>query len=241
MAYRNYQLKDALNQAGQLIAPTQFVRDTYHQLGLNPEIITVIPHGIQIPQELPTPIKEETSLLRAVYIGGLAPQKGIHVLIEAMNRLKENKIQLDIYGDMTAFPDYVARLQSQARQSNIRFNGRLPHESLWQVLAKSDVVIVPSLWYETASLITQEAFAAGVPVIASDIGALRERVRDELDGLLFPPGDVAALSAILEDLYHHPVKLIQLASSIQPVFTIDQHYQAVQKTYQLVLAQPSLV
>jgi glycosyltransferase involved in cell wall biosynthesis len=227
MAFRNFRLKKVLDQASQLIAPTNFVRETYRQLGIDSTKIAVIPHGIRPPENgrpAPPP-KPET--LRVVYIGGLAPQKGVHVLIDAVNRLASAPITLNIYGDMTAFPDYVAGLKAQVSHPDIHFNGRLPHEALWDVLAQSDVVVVPSLWYETASLIIQEAFAAGVPVIASDIGALRERVQDGIDGRLFPMGDAAVLSKMLKDFHRHPEKLARLAAGIQPVFTIEQHQQAI--------------
>ncbi|MFZ0543899.1 MAG: glycosyltransferase family 4 protein [Candidatus Promineifilaceae bacterium] len=241
MAFRNFRLKAALDQASRLIAPTHFVRETYDQLGIAPEKIIVIPHGIQPPENGRSPQPKETNVLRVVYIGGLAPQKGVHILVEAINDLAEGLAALKIYGDMSAFPEYVAALQAQVHRLNIQFYGRLPHEALWDVLAQSDVVVVPSLWYETASLIIQEAFAAGVPVIASDIGALRERVRDGVNGFLFPPGDAAVLSRLLADLSRYPDKLAQLTAQIQPVYTIDQHQQAVEETYQLVLSQSSAV
>jgi glycosyltransferase involved in cell wall biosynthesis len=241
MAYRNLRLKTALNRAGQLIAPTHFVRQTYQELGIDSKKISVIPHGIRPPEAMHHAKRQEGDPLRVVYIGGLSPQKGVHILVEAVNSLAPDSVRLNIFGDMTAFPEYSAALQRQARHHNIHFGGRLPHESLWNVLGESDLLVVPSLWYETASLIIQEAFAAGVPVLTSDIGALRERVRNDIDGRLFPAGDAAVLSAMLEDFFHHPEKLAKLAAQIQPVFTIDQHQQAVDKIYQLVLAQPSAV
>ncbi len=241
MALRNHRLKKALNQAAKLIAPTDFVRQTYTQLGIKIEQIQVIPHGIQLPETKPVPKDKTADRLQITYIGGLSPQKGIHTLIDAVNGLPPDKFNLAIYGDMTAFPAYIIDLQNQIQQPNIQFKGVLPHEKLWDGLAKSDVVVVPSLWYETASLIVQEAFAAGVPVIASNIGALQERVRDGIDGYLFPAGDAAVLSDLLLDLGQHPEKLAQLAAQIQPVFTIDQHETAVHNQYQLALAESSAV
>jgi glycosyltransferase involved in cell wall biosynthesis len=241
MGFRNYKLKNALNQAAQLIAPTDFVRQTYRQLGVEPANIQVIPHGIRPPDTKPVPGTKTAAPLRVTYIGGLAPQKGIHILIQAVNQLPPDLVSLNIYGDLTAFPDYISGLKNQIQHPAIEFKGLLPHESLWNALAESDVVVVPSLWYETASLIIQEAFAAGVPVLASNIGALKERVRDGLDGRLFPPGDAAALSNILAELAQNPQNLSVLAAQIQPVFTIDQHQTAVQQCYQLALAESSAV
>jgi GT2 family glycosyltransferase len=63
-----------------------------------------------------------------------------------------------------------------------------------------DVLVVPSIWIENAPFIIREAFAAGVPVVTSDLGGMAEMVREGVDGLLFPAGDAAALGAILRRL-----------------------------------------
>ena len=241
MAFRNQRLKGVVEGAEQLIAPTHFVRETYRQLGVDQEKITIIPHGIEPPENGRPPRPKTTDTLSVVYIGGLAPQKGVHVLIDAVNYLATDNINLNIYGDLTTFPDYIFSLKVQVRHPNIQFRGLLPHDRLWEVLAQSDVVIIPTLWYEASPLIVQEAFAAGVPVVASDIGALREWVRDGVDGRLFPPGEAVALSSILDDFQRHPEKLARLAAQIQPIYTIDQHRQAIEELYQLVLSRPSAV
>jgi glycosyltransferase involved in cell wall biosynthesis len=88
-------------------------------------------------------------------------------VIEAVNGLSARTVQLSIYGDTTAFPGYVTELKQLAHHPQIHFAGRLARTELWRVLRETDVIVVPALWYETSSLIIQEAFAAGVPVIAS--------------------------------------------------------------------------
>ncbi len=67
-----------------------------------------------------------------------------------------------------------------------------------RALAETDVLVVPSLWYENSPVVIQEAFAAGVPVIASDVGALPEKVGSA--GWLFPVGDANRLQELLKDI-----------------------------------------
>ena len=86
----------------------------------------------------------------------------------------------------------------------VRFMGELSREQVWGCLAKVDVLVVPSLWYEAFSLIAHEAFLAGIPVIASRLGALAEVVQDGVDGLLVPPSDVSAWTATLQRLVDEP-------------------------------------
>jgi glycosyltransferase involved in cell wall biosynthesis len=132
---------------------------------------------------------------------------------------------------MTAFPDYVAQLQQQARHPGIKFVGRIPNRQLWHALVELDIVVVPTLWYETASLIVQEAFACGVPVVASQIGALQERLEDGVDGRFFPPGDSTALHDILHQLLIDRAALDTLRNGIKPVRTIQEHLSEIESIY----------
>lgn len=232
-AVRHGRLQSILRHAAALIAPSHFTAGIHQQMGVDPSKIDVIPHGIEIP---PLPARRPSDGLHIAYIGGIAPQKGVHILIEAINRLPDNSLRLTVYGDLTTFPDYAARLQRQAIHPGVAFAGQLPHARLWQTLAGIDLIVVPTLWYETASLIVQEAFAAGVPVVASNIGVLPERVRQGVDGLLFAPGDAAALADILAHLAQQPERLATLQAGIEPVFTIQAHLAAVMDVYATALS-----
>jgi len=230
-ALRDRRVSKALKGAANLIAPTPFVRDTYGKQGVNIDRIVIIPHGIDPPDNA-FPRKESLdNELRVCYVGGLSWQKGVHVLVQAFNGLEEERSSLSIWGDQTAFPEYVRELRELAQHQGIHFEGRLSRDKLWLVLADSDVVVVPSLWYETASLIVQEAFAAGVPVVASGIGALSSRVNDGVDGLLVPPNDPETLRGTLQKLIDNPDLLRQLRSGIQPVYTISEHTQKIIELY----------
>lgn len=233
MAYRHLRLKPFLQKAQALIAPTAFTGHIYAQMGLAPEQIHIVPHGLDLPAQLPARVLPRKGL-HIAYIGGLSWQKGVHGLVTAVNQLPTSGVKLTIYGDTTAFPDYVAHLKQLAQHPGIHLAGRIPHAQLWQALADVDVVVVPSLWYETASLIVQEAFAMGVPVIASALGALRERVNDGVDGVLVPPGETAVLAHLLDQLRQQPEILERLRAGIQPVFTIQEHVTAVEAIYQNV-------
>lgn len=236
-AYRHGRLQPILRQAAALIAPTHFTANIYKQMNVPPEHLHVIPHGIDVPTSLPP--RPPHDGLHIAYIGGIAPQKGVHVLVTAVNALPADGLRLTIYGDLAAFPEYAAGLQQQAAHPGITFAGQLPHAHLWAALADVDLVVVPTLWYETASLIVQEAFAAGVPVVASDIGVLPERVRPGINGLLFPPGDVVALQNNLRQLKDQPQRLAALRAGIEPVFTIADHVAAVAAVYTAALNKHS--
>ena len=72
--------------------------------------------------------------------------------------------------------------------------GELRDEDKQKAFSDIDVLIVPSIWGETYSLVISEAFMTKTPVIVSAIGAMAERVQDGVNGLTFPPGDSEALA-----------------------------------------------
>jgi GT2 family glycosyltransferase len=83
-----------------------------------------------------------------------------------------------------------------------------------------DLLVVPSVWIENAPFIIREAFAAGAPVVASDLGGMSEMVRDGENGRLFPAGDAAALAKIFKELADRPGDLARLRAGITPPMSI---------------------
>jgi glycosyltransferase involved in cell wall biosynthesis len=212
-----------------LIAPSKFVSNWHAAHGIPSDKLQVIPHGLDAPPPQPKYGREPEVPIRFAFIGGLSWQKGVHILLEAFKEI-ESEAELWIAGDETVEPDYVSALK-QLAPANVRFLGKLPREAVWDTLNQVDVVVVPSMWYETFSFIVSEAFAAGVPVVASRLGPLAERVRDGVDGLLVPPGDAQAMRRALLRFLQEPELLLQLQQGIPPVRTLDDHVAAVESLY----------
>jgi glycosyltransferase involved in cell wall biosynthesis len=237
-AWRAALVRRLMPRVAAWIAPTIFVADWHLAHRFPKGRMHVVPHGIELPPEntMQAPGQNGRQASSFAYIGGLAQQKGVHILIEAFNELPPSA-RLKIVGDQMAFPDYCARLRSIATHPGIKFVGRLDRAGVWQTLRQTDVLVVPSLWYETSSLVVQEAFATGTPVVAADHGALAERVQHESNGLLTPPGDGLALQRALKRLMDEPGLLARLKSGIQPVVELEQHLRGVDQVYWQVLAQ----
>lgn len=236
-AYRARLLERALQQVDLLIAPTAFVRRIFLRRGLAPERILHIGHGIETEGAVTRVRRKDGDILHFAYVGGLAWQKGVHILIEAFNGLDPSRARLSIYGTEKAFPEYAQRVHALAKTPNITFQGEVDHDQLWLALADVDLLVVPSLWYETFSLVIQEAFATKVPVIASNLGALREAVRHGVDGLLFPPGDPVALRRVLQELVDTPSLLDGLRDNIEPVKSMVEHAGEIETVYARLVEQ----
>ena len=227
---RDAYLRGVLRQVDLFIAPSLFLREKYVAAGVPERKIVHLEHGTDL-ERVRAGRRRDRAGLRFGYIGSLAWQKGVHVLVEAFNGLADGSAELWIYGDPGIFPDYTRRLRELATNPRIRFWGRVDGEDIGSALSELDALIVPSLWYENSPLVIQEAFAAKVPVIASDLGALAEKVRHGLDGLLFPPGDAASLRELLQRLIEEPAILERLRANIRPVKSMAEHAREIEALY----------
>ena len=157
------------------------------------------------------------------FLGGLYPAKGAHLALEALGRLaaRDMAAELELWGVLGWFPDYVARLRSQAAGlpagAAVRFAGRFAPDGVDDVLDRLDALVVPSLWRENAPLVVQDAFRRRLPVVVADHGGLAEAVlpgrggRGGRGGLRFRAGDAGALAGALERLGREPALRRELA------------------------------
>src|SRR5439155_9349363 len=127
---------------------------------------------------------------------------------------------------------YRQRLAPLVNQDGVRARGAIAHDQVPHALASIDVLVVPSIWPENSPLVIQEAFLAGVPVIASRIGGIPEVVRDGRNGLLFRAGDAADLARSLTRLLDEPGLLDTLRTGIPPVRTIDEDVSQARAMYE---------
>lgn len=235
LAWRNQRLRRVMLQANRLIAPMPFVADWYAGYGAPAERLITLPPGLEDAAPLPRPPHQHAEPIRFGYVGGISPQKGVHVLVEAFAGLR-GLARLAVAGDVTTHPQYTAQLKRAATEA-VQFVGRLDRAAVWQLLAQMDVLVVPSVWYETFAFVISEAFAAGVPVIVSKLGPLADRVQHNVDGLLFAPGDVTALQQAMQRFLTEPDLLPRLQAGIKPPITIANHAAQVETLYQSILAE----
>jgi len=177
--------------------------------------------------------------LRVGFVGTLAPHKGCDVLIQAFRDLPpEVDVTLDIYGNLERFKTFVEELRALAvDDGRIDFAGPFAREEVGDVLSGMDVLVVPSRWYENGPGVIFEAFAAGIPVVATDLGGMSEFVRHDKDGLLFGlenPGDLARQ---LRRLIEEPGLLGRLRAGIEPVKTVQENVDELEALYSGLLAR----
>ena len=102
-----------------------------------------------------------------------------------------------------------------------------------ELLQHASVLIVPSIWYEAFPMVVAEAFAAGVPIIASDLGALGQLVHHGRTGLHFRPGDAQDLASQVEWLIAHEGERQRMRRAARTEFEL--HYTS-DRNYEMLLA-----
>lgn len=227
-------LRDRLLRVDAIIAPSQFLRAMFVRNGYPEARIAVSSYGI--PPVSRVARGAPSAVLRVGFLGTIAHHKGVHVAVEAVRRTPG--VELQVHGRTTDFADYCASLQQVAASAPaIRFCGPYDRKSLPAVLAALDVVVVPSLWYENTPFVVLEAMSAGVPVLASDLGGLREVVHDGRNGELFAAGDAADLARRLARLRDDPGQLQAYRGRMDPVKTIAQSVGEIETIYGRVCAR----
>jgi glycosyltransferase involved in cell wall biosynthesis len=149
-------------------------------------------------------------VVRVRFLGSLIPSKGAHVLVDAWSRLSAEaraRGELVLFGPPGHDAAYTASLERAVEEAGARWGGLLERDEVPRELAQSDLVCLPSLWFENLPLVVLEARAAGVPLLVSDLGGLSEAVADSAGGWCFAAGDADALAAKLEELLLAPAAL----------------------------------
>jgi len=232
MQLRDGLIRNAALHVGRFISPSRFLRERYLAAGFSATHFEVLENGIDMSRfNVPWQPRPAQTPLRVTYLGSLAWQKGVHVLVEAARGISPQALHIRVIGNLQTFPDYVQRLRAIADPDVITFDGAIDNARVAEVLANTDILAVPSLWYENSPVVIQEAHAAGVPVIASRLGALTEKVRDGVDGLLVAPGDVETWREALQELISQPERLAALRAAVPKPLSFSEHLARLQEIY----------
>ncbi|MDQ6662393.1 MAG: glycosyltransferase family 4 protein [Chloroflexota bacterium] len=217
-----------------LIAVSNAVKQEYIKAGYSHESIEVIYNGVDSRFLKPLPIQKSKAsaggnpCTELLYVGRLNTEKGIVVILEALDLLVNSQgrkdLHLHIFGD--GDKSYIAELQHFITEKQlteiITFHGRVSQEELLGYYDRSDIMLVPSLWQEPFALVTAEGMARGLPIIASNVGGTGERITDNVNGLLVEPGDEQELALAIIQLVDHPDELHRLAQAART--TVEEHF-----------------
>jgi len=217
---REKHIKTMFSLVDRFISPSLFLRRRFVEWGLDPNRISVIPNGRPTVTAMP----HRNAAKRNVFavFGNISPFKGTDVALEAARLLKDGgaDFSLHVNGGMPFQSDeFKARFAAllEAASPAARHRGPYAADDIPALMAACDAVIVPSVWWENAPLVIQEAFQHRRPVICSDIGGMAEAVRDGIDGLHFRAGDPRSLADAMARLMNERGLWEQLAGNIPAI------------------------
>jgi glycosyltransferase involved in cell wall biosynthesis len=197
----------ALRGADLVACGSDVVAEQVHRLGVRDERILITPTGVDLtlfaPRPGPSEIRQELGMQEAFVVGWVGSFRRFHALEQAVDAVAriENAVLL-----MVGDGPERARIRRLARDRGVRakFTGTVPHAELPDYLAAMDVALVlasPGQAFHYSPLKLAEYLASGLPVVAPRVAQLADRLTDEVDAVLVPPGDAQALAASLQQLH----------------------------------------
>jgi len=190
---RRAYLKDLLNNASQVMAVSEAFAHLYAINGVHNVVANR--NGIS-PRVWPPKIPSPSGKIRLAHIGGMSAHKGYHLFKEALHKGRYSNLEALVV-DHSKPDGYEAR--DWWGDVPVTFIGKVPQRSIGSLYARMDVLVAPSIWPESYGLVTREATAAGVWVVASNIGGIGEDIIPDRTGVVISPS-VADLQRVFQEL-----------------------------------------
>ena len=227
--------KNSLLKADHILAVSTSVKEVFEKHGINHNRITVNQLGIKSVDWIEKKVRRFTQYpVRFGFLGHLGPLKGAQLIIEAARTIYPEKAEFLFFGDGSDETLYDFK-KSTTGLIHCKYMGKYEYGMLNDILNRFDVLIIPSICQETLGLVGLEAQAAGIPVIASDIGGMKDYVRHGINGLLFPPGDVDALKGCLSSILENPSQIEKMSDYAINPKTIKEDCETVMTFYEKMM------
>ncbi len=229
LATHNY-MKTWSKAVSAYIALSNFARDKFIEAGFPAEKIVVKPNFLKTD-----PGVGDGSGNYALFVGRLTPEKGINTLLEAWREIG-TKLPLQIAGD----GPMASEVERASREiEGVTWLKWLPREKVLETMKNASVLIVASAWLEPFGLILAEAFAVGLPVIASNLGSMSTMVEHERTGLHFSAGNAKSLVEAVGWWSAHPTEAALMRGRVrleyETKYTAERNYSQMMNIYELVL------
>ena len=230
---RKCYLRQCLNRANAVLAVSEAFTGLYRRNGF-PQT-RVNRNGIMPKQVLPRKLSP-SKRVRLAHVGGISAHKGYDLLQKAINATKLSNTELTVVDH--------AQLSGSVRQEKwgntpVTFIGKVPQEKMPEFYSTIDVLMAPSIWPESFGLVTREAAAAGVWVVASNKGAIAEDLVPGINGDVFNPDNFDELVEILERIDREPQPYQQLVSADVHVRVTEEQVKEMEVIYQSILGLQS--
>ncbi len=223
------------HEVDQYIVLSEFSRQKYIEMGLPEEKLSVKPNFVDSDPGAGTGTGGY-----ALFVGRLSQEKGIAPLLAAWERLG-SRLPLKVVGDG---PQASLVELAASQLSGVEWLGRKPRDAVLALMQEAILLVFPSVCYETFGMTIVEAFAAGTPVVASDIGTMSSLVTHGRTGLHFEAGNADDLVAQVEWALEHPGELaamrVAARAEYEEKYTAEVNYRMLMGVYERALARRRL-
>jgi len=199
------------------IVPSQFVKQKLTETSIPKAKVFLRPNFLSSD---PKPRKSPGSY--ALFVGRLSQEKGLCTLLNAW-KLARVDMPLRIVGDGPLRPSIESQIAASGL-NNVVLSGWLDRSAVHRAIQQAQFLIFPSEWYEPFGLTIVEAFACGVPVIGSRLGAVQELIDDNRTGLLFSASNAEDLAKKINWAFTHPEELRAMGHAARQKY--EQQYSA---------------
>jgi glycosyltransferase involved in cell wall biosynthesis len=215
------------HKVNRFIALTDFAKGKFVEAGFPADKIVVKANFVYDPLAESPRINPATPGF-ALFVGRISEEKGIKTLLKAWSTL-DDKTLLKVAGT-GPLDDLLAG------KNNIVALGLQNSDEISHLMQQAAFLILPSEWYEGFPLVLVEAFAHGLPVLASNLGSMADIIKDGETGLLFTPGDADDLARKVKWLLNNPLKAQELGENARRTFlakyTAEQNYAELMAIYE---------
>jgi len=193
---------EEIQLADAILAPSPYTREALIASGAAPDRVLDMPFGVDLERFAPRPPAAD-GVFRVLFVGRLSQIKGIAQILEAFALLRLPHAQLEFVGDIVGAGRWLPRYRDL-----FVWRPQVAHHALAEIYRRADVFVLPSL-HEGSALVTYEALASGLPVIATpNAGSV---VRDGVEGFLVPAAEIEPLAERLLELYRAPERRREMA------------------------------
>lgn len=228
-------VKEAMGMVDMFISPSRFLIDVFSDFGIPEEKFVHLDCGYNT-QAFEGLVRTSSDKVRFAFMGTPSPHKGAQVALEAFTSLREGQAEFHLYGTFSQFSGFSRKLrQRYASHPGITFHESYDYKDLASIYARTDVLLMPSIWFENSPLVFHEAALAGVWTLTSDYGAMKEFIHEGVNGYLFKRNDPVSMARAMERvLENHPLT----PSPVFEVLSVDEHLNRLLVIYRRLLSRP---
>ncbi len=230
--------RNVFNLAKKVIVPSNATKQLLLRNRVDEQSIEVIYHGVSpMQKKLKTVLPNRP--IRFGFVGRYSYDKGLHLLFKALEKINgQNTCELHIYGAAQGndgkkyFQNIIDNYKGSVKYYDHGFADDAKLRIAYDTI---DVLVAPSVQFETFGLVVNEARSAGCPVIVSRSGGMPELVEDTIDGLIVDHNNVDAITNALKYFIDNPSSIAAMSRNIPPVKTFSEYSAQIENVYLNIL------